>query len=315
MKKSIILSVVISAYNEEKKIKDCLESVSFAQEIIVIDNSSQDKTSEIAKKYTENIYKRENNLMLNVNKNYGFSKAKGEWILSLDADERVTEELAQEIKNVISGKWQMENNKSSVNGYWIPRKNIIFGKWIEHAGWYPDYQLRLFKAGKGKFEEQHVHEMIQVEGESAHLKHHLLHLNFETVAQFLHKHITIYAPNEASELVRNGYVFEYLDVIRFPVKEFLSRFFVREGYKDGLHGLVLSLLIASYHLFIAAYLWEQKGFPEEKNPQFLSKVNKQFRKSAAEFEYWFLTIVMQKTNNPLKKISYKLLRKYIKVRK
>ena len=122
MKKNILLSVVVSVFNGEKDLDACLRSASFADEIIVINNSSLDKTGEIASKYTDKVFTMPNNPMLNVNKNYGFSKANGEWILSLDADEQVTPELAQDIKSEIL------NPKSEINGYWIPRKNIIFGK-------------------------------------------------------------------------------------------------------------------------------------------------------------------------------------------
>src|SRR3989344_3085447 len=237
------LSVVISAFNEEKKIEDCLKSASFADEIILIDNTSTDNTQEVSKKYTSKIFTRENNSMLNINKNFGFSKAKNEWILSLDADERITPELAKEIQSSII------NHKSSVVGYWIPRKNIIFGKWIEHTGWYPDYQLRFFKEGKGRFEEKHVHEMIKLEGESGKLKSPIIHYNYENVPQFLQKTL-LYAENEADQIVEKGYKFIWQDSIRFPIKEFISRFFAREGYRNGLHGLVLSLLMAFYHLII-----------------------------------------------------------------
>src|SRR3989344_6118283 len=127
------VSVVISAYNEEKLLENCLKSVTWADQVIVVDNNSTDDTAKIAKKYADEVYSCPNNLMLNVNKNYGFSKATGDWILSLDADERVTDELKKEITNVVKN--------DEIAGYWIPRKNIIFGKWIEHTGWYPDYQL------------------------------------------------------------------------------------------------------------------------------------------------------------------------------
>src|SRR3990167_9304957 len=106
------LSVAISAFNEERKIEDCLKSASFADEVIFVDNSSTDQTLKIAKKYTLKVFTRENNLMLNVNKNFGFSKASEEWILSLDADERITDELKKEIKSII------KNNKKDVNGFW-----------------------------------------------------------------------------------------------------------------------------------------------------------------------------------------------------
>ncbi|MGH7246419.1 MAG: glycosyltransferase family 2 protein, partial [Candidatus Levyibacteriota bacterium] len=130
------LSVVISAYNEERNIGPCLESVkNVVDEIIVVDNSSTDKTVAVAKKYTKNIFSQKNNPQtVDLQKNTGFEKATGEWILSLDADERVTPELASELKEVI------HQSGVEIVGYWIPRKNIIFGKWIEHTGWYPDYR-------------------------------------------------------------------------------------------------------------------------------------------------------------------------------
>ena len=151
------ISVVISAFNEEKNIKDCLESVKWADEIILVDNSSTDKTVQIARQYTRKIYNRPNLVMLNKNKNFGFTKATGEWILNLDADERVTPALAEEILAVITKGRSGRNDPGSKEphdpgskefrierplpesppqvGYEMPRKNIIFGKWIEHGLW------------------------------------------------------------------------------------------------------------------------------------------------------------------------------------
>jgi glycosyltransferase involved in cell wall biosynthesis len=151
------LSVVISAYNEEKTIGRCLKSVSFADEIIVVDNTSYDKTREIAKKFTKYVYDRPNQLMLNANKNYGFEKAKSEWILNLDADEEITPELAREIQKVIQ-------DSTKEDGFWIKRKNFSYGKWIQYGLWWPDKQLRLFRRIKGKFPCVHIHEYIKVEG-------------------------------------------------------------------------------------------------------------------------------------------------------
>ncbi len=135
------LSVVISAYNEEERIKKCLESSSFADEIIVVDNSSSDNTFKVASKYTPNVFKQENNpKAIDLLKNTGFEKAKMDWILSLDADEVVDQDLVKEIEHII------KKDDKEIDGYFIPRKNIIFGKWMRHTGWYPDYQLRLFKS-------------------------------------------------------------------------------------------------------------------------------------------------------------------------
>ena len=296
------LSVVISVFNGEKELDDCLRSVSFADEIVIVNNSSTDKTEDVVRKYTDKIFTRPNNPMLNINKNFGFSKATGEWILCLDADERVTPELKKEIQSTIN------NQQSTINGFWIPRKNIIFGKWIEHTGWYPDHQLRLFRNGEGKFPEKHVHEMIKVIGEMDYLKSNLLHYNYTTVSQFLTK-LNIYVSNEAEQLLSNGYKFMWQDAIRFPVKEFLSRFFAREGYKDGLHGLVLSLLMAFYHLLIFATIWEKKGFEKVEHKYFFDEVGRELKKSSRDMFFWIDSEKIKLIKNPFKKVVYKTIRK------
>ena len=307
------LSVVISAYNEEKKIKDCLESVKWADEIIVVNNSSTDTTAEIAKKYTSRIYTQPNNLMLNVNKNFGFSKASHEWILSLDADERITPELREEINfqlstfHVATGSQPMRDN-SQLAGFWIPRKNIIFGKWIEHTGWYPDYQLRLFRKSHGRFEEKHIHEMVKLKGEACYLKNPFIHYNYETITQFLHKTIVIYAPNEASNKLQDGYVFNYIDAIRLPWNEFLKRFFADKGYKDGFHGLMLSILMAFYHFVVFAYIWEKNKFVDEK-VQSRELLEDGLKKARKEIKFWFTKEKIEEEKNLLVRFSLKIRNK------
>ncbi len=295
------ISVVVSAYNEEKKIDKCLDSASFADEIIVVDNSSADKTSEIAKKYTKNIYSQKNDpTAIDLQKNFGFSKATGDWILSLDADETVSKELASEIKSIIS------NQKSEINGYMIPRKNFIFGEWIRHTGWYPDYQLRLFRKGKGKFLEKHVHEKLAIEGEIGKLENHILHQNYESISQFIHRAADVYCPNEADYLIKNGYVFSSFDAIRFPFDEFVNRFFQREGYKDGLHGLTLSVLMAFYRFLVFAYIWEKKGFIKDNSGNFLGRTEEEFKKADKDIKFWFFNEKKKTIKNPIKKNLYKV---------
>lgn len=297
------ISVVISTFNSEEKIEECLKSVVFASEIIIVDGTSSDKTLDIAKKYTSQIFVRPNHKMLNINKNFGFSKATGDWILSLDSDERVTAELQEEIKSEIL------NSKSEANGYWIPRKNIIFGKWMEHTGWYPDPQLRLFKKGKGKFPEEHVHEMIKVEGDAGQLSGHILHYNYDSISQFVQKLGTIYGPNEAEQLINGGYVFNWKDSIRFPTKEFLSRFFAREGYKDGFHGLMLSSLMAFYHLIVFSYIWEKQKFKQIDSKEILTGTEREMIQSSRDLFFWFSKEKTKLIRNPVVKIFHKILRK------
>jgi len=296
MSKKDKLSVVVSVFNGEKVLDGCLESASFASEIIVINNTSTDETLKIAKKHTDKIFTKSNNLMLNINKNFGFSKATGEWIFCLDADERISPELAEELK------FQVKNVQEDVNGFWIPRKNIIFGKWIEYAGWYPDYQLRLFRKGKGKFPEEHVHEAIKINGKVEYLRNAIVHNNYESITQFLSKLTYIYGPNEAEQLIKNGYVFNWRDSIRFPVKEFLSRYFAREGYKDGFHGLMLSVLMGFYHFIVFSYIWEKQKFKQINDKAMLVETEKEIIKSSKDIFYWFSREKTKLTKNPLLKI-------------
>lgn len=307
------LSVVISAYNEENKIEDCLSSVKFADEIIVVDNQSNDETAEIAKKYTSNVFSQPNYPMLNINKNFGISKAKSDWILVLDADERVTPELALEIRNLKIASPEERSDEgeignSNINGYYIPRKNIIFGKWIKYTGWYPDHQLRLFRKGKGRFPEQHVHEMIKLEGETGYLKENMLHYNYESVSQFIFKLLNIYAPNEANELIRTGYKAQWTDVLRFPAKEFLSRFFAREGYRDGFHGLMLSLLMAFYHLIVFAIIWEKEKFKEPEKVDILAATGKELIKIKKEMVFWYTNEKLKVAKNNFERLKLKMIR-------
>jgi|SRR3989344_736010 len=299
------LTVVVSAFNEERKIEACLKSVEFSDEIILVDGSSTDRTVEIAKKFKTKIYKRENNPMLNINKNFGFTKAKGDWILSLDADERVSEDLKKEILEIL------KNEENKIDGYYIPRRNFIFGKWVKHTGWYPDHQLRLFRNGKGKFEEKHIHEMITTDGKTEYLKKDILHFNYESVSQFLKK-TEVYTQNEAEQLLLSGYVFNWQDCIGMPFKEFLSRFFARQGYKDGLHGLILSLLMASYHLIVFARVWEKAKFKEYEGDNFIKNTVSEFRKSGEEVSYWLKKEKLENIKNPIKKTLQKIADKLLR---
>lgn len=296
------LTVVISAFNEEKMIEDCLKSLkNIADEIVLINNSSHDKTEQIAKKFTSEVFTRPNDpVNLNKNKNFGFTKAASEWILSLDADERLTPELGREIKSAIKD--------SSMNGYEIPRKNIIFGKWIRHSIWWPDHNLRLFRKGKGAFAEKHVHEKLDVKGEIGKLENPMVHFNYQTVSQFVSKLNNSYTESEAENFIRNGKNIFWYDVIRWPVNDFLKTFFAQRGYKDGFHGLVLSLLQAFYALVFFAKVWEKKeNFKDLTPDNFVTSVIREFSLAAHDIKYWIYETLIQE--NPAKKYFYKLKRK------
>lgn len=300
------ISLVISTYNRSKKLKECLDSVKdIADEIVVVDNSSEDDSVSVAKKYTKNVFIRPNNPMLNVNKNFGFGKASKEWILYLDDDEKLTEDLKAELKNL---KESLDKNPD-ISGYWIPRKNMIFRKWIQHGIWWPDYQMRLFKNGKGKYEEKHVHEMIKVDGPTERLKSPLEHENYTSISQYLYKLDKFYTENEAERILESGKNLEWFEALKMPVGDFLKTFFLQEGYKDGLHGLVLSILQAFYSEIVFVKVWEKRGFKEYNSNNFINDVFYRMKIIVKEFNYWFLTVFINETKNPIKRLILKINRK------
>ena len=296
------ISVVISAYNEQQLIEDCLKSARLvADEIIFVDNTSEDRTVEIAKKYTNKIFIRPNDpVMLNKNKNFGFGKATGDWIISLDADERLTKELIREIRSKIS--------VNQFSGYEIPRKNIIFGKWIRHSIWWPDYNLRLFRRGKGKFPEKHVHEKLVVTGDVGKLTNPLIHYNYQTVSQFIQKLDKTYTESETENFLKSGQQIVWHDAIRWPTNDFVKTFFFEKGYKDGIHGLILSMFQAFYSLVFFAKVWERKEkFTDLTPDNFFSEVVKEFSNVTRDIRYWIYQTLIEA--NPAKKLYYKLRRK------
>lgn len=295
------LSVVVSAYNEQASLGRCLSSVPFADEIIVVDNESRDCTVEIAKKYTKRIYSQKNILMLNTNKNYGFEKATGDWILNLDADEEIPKELAKEIETVIQ-------SGPKENGFWIKRKNIIFGKWITHGLWWPDKQIRLFRRAKGKFACVHIHEYVSVDGQVGELAEPYIHYNYETVHQYLTK-IDRAATSEALSLKDMDHQLVWYDAIRFPLSDFLKIYFAQGGYKDGLHGLVLALFQAFYSFTVFVKYWEMHKFPERDVAP--NSVMSEMARGGKDMKYWIFTAKIAQDNNIFKKIIWKLRRKFL----
>jgi glycosyltransferase involved in cell wall biosynthesis len=297
------ISVVISAYNEEKKLPRTLKSVQWVDEIVVIDNSSTDQTSSICREFGAKVYTEPNHTMLNINKNIGIKKATKDWILYLDADEVITEELKKEIISILKDK------KNTLKGYWIPRKNIIFGKWIEHGLWWPDCQLRLFRNGIGKFPCKHVHEKLEVEGETGTLREPYTHYNYETISQFLYKMDRIYTENEVEKLKSGGYQVAWFDAIRFPMSDFLKVYFSENAYKDGVHGLILSILQAFYSFVVFAKLWERRGFPEIEISHTL--FSDEIKKTKHDLRYWMITREINETSSIFQKVNFKIKRRLL----
>jgi len=242
------ISIVISTKNEEKNIRECLKSVNWADEIIIIDMFSSDRTLEISREFTDKIYQNDQNQILNLNKNLGFNKASFDWILELDADERVTPELKEEIKKVIT-------SENPADGYLILFKHYFFGKFLNYGGWNPDYHLRLFKKITAKYDAKFVHEQITFNGKKNALKSFILHFSYETIEQFITK-TNFYTSREAVNLKTNNIKFRGYSLFLSPLKEFLNRYFRLRGYKDGWHGLIVALLMTCYMLILKIKHWE-----------------------------------------------------------
>ncbi len=245
------LSVTIITLNEEENIRDCLESVKWADEIIVIDSESTDKTVDICKEYTEKIYLEREWHGFGKQKNLCIEKAKGPWILNIDADERITPELKKEVEHVLSG------GQGRYSGFYIPRKSFFIGKWIRYCGWYPDYNLRLFRKDKGRFSERLVHESVELKEKAGYLKNPLEHYTYKSIGDYLLR-AEKYSKLAAEEMLKNGKTVNYFDILLRPLSTFLKMFILKRGFLEGYRGLILSYLYASYTLSKYAKLWEMK---------------------------------------------------------
>lgn len=242
------LSVVIITLNEEANLARTLGSVAWADEIVILDSGSIDRTREVAESHHGRFFT-EPWKGFAAQKNSALAKATGDWILSLDADEEVEPALAEEIRAVLSAK-------PSVAGFWIPRKNFFLGRWIRHGGYYPDSKLRLFRRGAGVFEERLVHEDLKLDGATASLWNNLLHHAYPTLESYL-EHMSRYSTLGAQMAVANGpRGFSLTDIVVRPKLTFLYNYFLRLGFLDGREGLLLHLYHADYVSWKYAKAWE-----------------------------------------------------------
>ena len=243
------ISAIIIAGNEEKNIRPCLESVKWCDEIILVDSASSDKTVEIAKEFTDKIFIKKWEGFA-IQKRFSLEQASNEWVLSIDADERVSDGLRKEIEELLS-------SEPKADGYKIPRENYFLNKPIRSCGWYPDYQLRLFKKSKTKVTDRKVHEGFIVEGKVEKLKNVLIHFTHQNISETITK-INHYSTLEAEEKVNRKKAKPH-QIITHPVAAFLNHFISRRGYKDGIHGLMISLIHATTNMLTYMKLWEMQN--------------------------------------------------------
>ncbi len=244
------ISVCVISFNEERNIEQCLKSVEWADEIIIVDSFSTDKTIEIAKLYTSKIFIQEWKGYSEA-KNYAIQNASYDWILSIDADERVTQELKSEIIAVIN-----DRNKG-YSGYKVARRAYFLGKWIKHCGWYPAYVVRLFRKDSGTFSNSRVHERFELVGEIGTLKNDMLHFTDDNLLHYFNK-FNKYTSLAADDLDEKRIPFRVWHLLIKPIYTFFKMFVLKRGFLDGLHGLVLSVLSSAYVFTKYAKLWEIK---------------------------------------------------------
>lgn len=248
----IKLSVVLAVYNEEENLADCLNSVKdIAWEIVIVDGGSTDKTMKIAESFNAKVIQTTNPPVFHINKNKAIDKAKGDWILQLDADERVTPQLIEEIETVIA-------RRSNINGYWIPRRNLFLGRFLTKGGQYPDYTMRLYKKGKGRLPAKDVHEQAIIEGEIGYLKNDLLHFRDTSFAKYIDG-LNRYTDLISIQLEESGLKIRPLLFINYviikPFFWFLKTYIGHRGYIDGFPGFVFALFSALRFPISYVKLW------------------------------------------------------------
>jgi (heptosyl)LPS beta-1,4-glucosyltransferase len=273
------ISVVINALNEEKNLPQAIASVKdMADEIVVVDMGSEDKTAEIARSLGAKVFTHKKTRYVEPARNFAISKASNPWVMILDADEEAPPGLAQKIGQILKGP--------KADYYRIPRKNIIFGHWMKHSRWWPDYNIRLFKKNFVSWNEV-IHAVPMTQGIGGAIEdkeeYAIIHHNYDSVESYLER-MNRYSTEHASLLIKEGHKFSWKDIITKPSNEFLSRYFFGEGYKDGLHGLALSLLQAFSELTVYLKIWQKEKFSDQ-NPK-LDEVVTAIREQEKDLHYW-----------------------------
>lgn len=273
------ISVVINTLNEEVELPKTISSIKgLADEIVVCDMESSDNTREVAKKLRAKVYIHKKISYVEPTRNFAISKATGDWVLVLDVDEEIPSKLSSKLKEIVK--------KPEADYFRIPRKNIIFGKWIKHTNWWPDYNIRFFKKGFVSWNEV-IHSVPMTQGKGMDLpekeEYAIVHNNYKDLSSYFEKMLR-YTDAGRDNLLKGGYVFTWRDLIKKPLNEFLSRFFEGEGYKDGVHGLALSFLQSFSEFTVYLKVWEKQGFTERNIER--KELKEEINKVISDLKWW-----------------------------
>ena len=242
------ISAVLITYNEEEKVRRALRSLeSVADEIVVVDSYSSDGTVETCRHYTDRVLLKSWEGYCQ-QKQFATDQASHDWILSLDGDEMLSPQLAQE-----SLEWKGQG--SSRKGYYLPRKTFFMGRWIEHTTWYPDWQLRLFEKTSGRWEGGRVHESVRVTGPTGRFKGQIYHHTYASFSEYLEQ-LERFSSLAAQDYFDGGKRADWTHLLMHPPVIFLKNYLFRRGFLDGIPGLAVSFLAAVSSLFKYLKLWE-----------------------------------------------------------
>ena len=243
------ISCAIVVFNEERNIAECLETAKWMDEIVVVDAFSTDRTKEICGQFTDKIYQRPWR-GFGDQKNFGINQAANDWVFILDADERITPELRQEIEYVLASK-----DKDIPVAYSVPRRNFYFGKWVKTAGCYPDRQLRLFRKGIGQLNDEEPHNKFVFEGKAGLLASPLDHYTERTIEDHFRK-FRNFTTLAARERRKRKKTVSWADLTFRPLFTFNKYFIARKGFQDGMHGFLICVFASMYTFVKYAKLWE-----------------------------------------------------------
>jgi len=242
-----MLSVIIIALNQEANIGECLASVRFADEIVVVDTGSTDRTVELARIGGARVVATSWQGFART-KNFALDQARMDWVFSLDTDERVPAALRDEILAIVSANGPR-------NGYLVPRKNYFGGRWVRNLGWYPDYTLRLWRRGQGRFRDREVHEGVEVPGPVGILKTPIDHYSYKNLQEYADRQDR-YARLAAREMAKQGRRPRPGELWWRPFFTFLKLYFLKKGFLEGSLGLALARAVSRYNFLKYHYLRE-----------------------------------------------------------
>lgn len=302
------IAAVVLTKNEETDLHKCLKSLNWVSKIIVLDSGSTDKTLSIAKQAGAQVFSHPLD-NFSAQRNFALTKVGAfNWVLMIDADEVVEPTLAKEL--------QFFAKDIYLDGVRVPRKNYIFERWIKHCDWYPDHRLVFFRPKMVSYTGD-VHERISFikgNGTVATATHHLIHHNYDTIHEFVVKNLVDYPREYAKVLDAEQVRFTALDLLSKPLSEFMRRFFLTEGYKDGLSGLVLSALMGVQTLVAYAYLWEMQGKRQDLTTQETQAIFTKLKGKGSELTFWLTTLAVESATGATK-FLHRARRKLLKLLK